>query len=186
MKYEKEFKQWFEFMKGKEGGKSSAKTDMASKLTNVEIHTNRGVIFPTWQSVRKLLGKDNSYQAFLKMTEADHIEIAKWFWYQAGADFYANGSLAAFFAEERWAGGGGAIQYYQSLLGLQSDGIVGSKTAEAINRVFANPENWIFLNNLKRRRYQLFILRNSSQKVYEIGWNRRIAEFEKLFKPTSA
>lgn len=126
MKYEKEFKQWFEFMKGKEGGKSRAKTDLASRMTKVPIHTNRGVIFPTWQSVRRMLGKENTYKAFLNMTEADHIEIAKWFWYQAGSDLYINGRLAAFFAEEMWAGGAGALQFYQRNFAQRADGIVGS------------------------------------------------------------
>jgi lysozyme family protein len=183
MKYEEEFEKWFAFMKRWEGGKSSAKTDLASKMTNVRIHTNRGVIFPTWQAVRTLLGLDKSYQAFLNMTEADHKGIAKWFWFQAGGDRYEKGNIAIFMAEELWAGGAVAMQFYQRKFGQKADGIIGQKTAQAINfTCLSATDYWALLHTFKRERYARIIAKTPSQKANEAGWNNRINSFEKTFQ----
>jgi lysozyme family protein len=183
MKYENHFEKWFAFMKRWEGGKSSALTDKASQMTDKKVHTNRGIIFPTWQSVRYLLGKDNSYEAFLTMTEEEQKEVAKWFWFHAGGDRYEKGNIAAFMAEELWAGGQGAMMFYQRKFGQKNDGIIGSKTAQAINfTCLASADYWALLHTYKRERYARIIANDASQKANEKGWNNRIDSFEKTFK----
>ena len=184
MKYEAEFNKWFEFIKRWEGGKSFDKTDLASKTTKVRIHTNRGVIFPTWQAVRTLLGKDKSYDSFLKMSELDHKEIAKYFWFTSGGDRWANGNMAAFFAEEFWAGGAGALMFYQKNFGVNADGIIGNKTAEAINfRCITSNNFWELLHEYKKIRYERIISKNPAQKRFEKGWDNRMQNFKETFKP---
>lgn len=78
-----------------------------------------------------------------------------------------------------------AVRAIQNIVGVNTDGIIGPKTLAAINR---GDSTKIFVRLLNERANFLrrLVQNDPTQKVFEDGWNNRIATFRKLLPPNVA
>lgn len=75
-----------------------------------------------------------------------------------------------------------AAKYLQALVGVEQDGYIGPATIAAVNREYAKSPAGLINEYADRREafFQSIIKNNPSQKVFERGWMRRIAEARRL------
>lgn len=162
-----------------EGGLSDDTRDSASKimcptpLNGRNYHTNKGVTYQTWI---KYFGKLND-QRFLKMSNEDFSVILKQYWDVWKADEINNQSIANILVDWIWCSGHVGIRKVQAILGVAADGVVGSKTIQAINNynqklLFAkiHDARHTFLHNI--------VINKPSQKVFLKGWLNRLNDFK--------
>ena len=116
-----DYKNIISFIKTKEGGKSSATTDTASRnpspcgngSNGKPYHTNKGVTWSTFSSNASSLGYSASCSNFLNMPDEIWGKIYKQsYWNPMQGDRIKNQAIANTFVEMAWGSGiGGATKF---------------------------------------------------------------------------
>jgi lysozyme family protein len=125
------------FIKGKEGGISNKKSDMASADPVPDgsgNHTNKGITWTTWKSV---FGSDaDSIKRFYAMSDADWGKVYKGeYWDKIGGDKINSQRIADTLVHWAWGSGlGFPSKAIQKIVGISPiTGVIGDKTITAIN-----------------------------------------------------
>ena len=95
------------------------------------------------------------------------------YWDRCKADQIKNQAVANTIVDWVWSSGAWGIKIPQRILGVKSDGIVGIKTIEALNK--QNPNK--FLEKLYLARFNFLdgiVASNPSQKRFIRGWKNRM------------
>ena len=184
------FKKFANYIRSWEGGKSSDPNDSASKYVQPgQIHTNRGVIWPTFKSNAKKLGIAPTYENFLKLT-ADQADQIVYQFYILSAGNYFNDEIGLTLTEFTWGSGLGhtqrALRKVIRSFGYDSidpTGSINNAVITAANQI--NPKElysklWsnrkIFLESISKSR-------PANQKFLK-GWLNRWESFQKTFPST--
>lgn len=174
-----DFKIYIDFTKIAEGGLSKAKTDTASKYPVPDgsgYHTNKGITWTTFKRLSNQLGYKATPELFYEMPDGVFYDIFRHYWINSGAYYITNQAIANLIFQSAWGGGNKPlVRHLQRFLSKNDDGIIGPKTAKAVNTYPDQKNLYIFLHN-KRLSY----LR--SLRSYEAngrGWERRM---KKLYK----
>lgn len=181
-----------------EGGLSRDAKDSASSYPNplkhndkYGWHTNKGITYRTWESVK---GK-NAKRAFFEMTKEDVEYIfEKNYWNRVKADKIKSQSIGV--ALTSWAWGSGAktaSKQIQRVLGVTVDGLIGKQTLKAIN---SEDEKELFAKMIKARETFFRYISNPANAVTQNqrrrfgnnarflnGWLNRLNNFNEKFKP---
>lgn len=176
-----DFRKLVPFILKWEGGLSRDTTDTASKNPCPTpykglkgYHTNKGVTYTAWVSV---FGKNNDDRFFI-MSNDDWAKIMKGsYWDRWKADQITSQTVANTLVDWVWGSGVHGIKIPQKMLGVVTDGIVGSKTIEALNNAGAD-----FLPKLYAEREKFLrniALRNPSQNKFLKGWINRLNDLKK-------
>lgn len=134
--------------------------------------TNKGITIATF---RHYYGASASIAQLKALTDEQWMQIFLCgFWSPFKADKIANQSVANICVDWAWASGTGtAIREVQALLGVDVDGIVGTKTLTAINQ--ANQRHlFAKIQSARLRFVDAVVRRNPRKKKYLNGWRKRI------------
>lgn len=137
--------------------------------------TNKGVTLATF---RTWFGANKTVNDLKALTDEQWIYIfLNGYWNQCKASEINNQSIANIIVDWAWASGPKtAIKKVQSILGTDSDGIVGPKTLAAIN----NAEPRQLFNKIKAARLQFvetLAEQRPKDKKWLQGWKNRINSF---------
>ena len=137
--------------------------------------TNKGITLTTFRSI---FGKNKTANDLKHMTQAQwNVVFKSYFWDKWKADQITDQSVANILVDWLWCSGSYGIKIPQKVLGVSVDGIVGSKTIEAIN---ARDGKELF-GTIKQERKD-FIDRicqtRPQNKKFKNGWLNRINALE--------
>jgi len=138
--------------------------------------TNKGVTLSVYQS---FYGKDKTAEDLKKITDEQYNHILKvGYWDKCKADYINNQSLANIFVDMAYNSGCvTAIKKMQGVIGVVVDGLIGTKTLNAINN--GNQES--IFNKFKQVRidyYNNIVKRNPTQKKFLNGWLKRVNSYK--------
>jgi lysozyme family protein len=184
------FKKFANYIRSWEGGKSSDPNDSAAKyLQPGQIHTNRGVIWPTFKSNAKKLGIAPTYENFLKLTADQADQIVYQFYLLCGGNYF-NDEIGLTLTEFTWGSGLGhtqrALRKVIRSFGYESidpTGSINSAVISAANQI--NPKE-LYLKLWSNRKLFLESITKSkpaNQKFLK-GWLNRWESFQKTFPST--
>lgn len=141
--------------------------------------TNRGVTIGTFIAYRQKYGLPRPTVDDLRnISDKEWIDILKiLYWDKWKADQINNQSIADLLVDWVWASGIYGIKYPQQVLGVTADGIVGSKTLEAINDYPDQEELFSKLWNRRKQHFENIVANNPSQKVFLEGWLNRLNDY---------
>lgn len=179
-----------------EGRKSSSQNDVAKKCYPGGVHTNKGITFCKWKKFRKDKNLDDSYEAFLNMSNDDYKQILfddymnnqtfNGFW-----KTYELRPVAAMFIID-WAFNRGVSGMESDLAKWQREKMGINDNNITIPEIFANIRNstWsddFMLLSLFYRRIKVYerIAENPNQKPNLKGWKNRVKKFYLRFAPQS-
>lgn len=137
--------------------------------------TNKGVTIATF---RKFYGEDATIEQLKHITDEQWLNIFKvGYWDKYKADDIRDQSIANLCVDWLYNSGIVAVKRVQKIVGVVDDGIVGSKTIEAIN---AKASRSLFYQiRAARIAFVETIARNKpSQRKFLQGWKNRILSFE--------
>ncbi len=142
--------------------------------------TNKGVTIAVW----KAQGYDKNGDGHIDVkdlkiiSDADAKEIMrKFYWNRWQADRIIDQSIANILVDWVWGSGAWGIKIPQRILGVKEDGIVGSKTIDAINT--HHPLH--LFRQLKEARISYIndiIRKHPAYTVFRAGWMRRLNAIE--------
>ena len=136
--------------------------------------TNSGITLKTFQMV---FGKDKTVEDLKNLTYDQWRRVMKGeFWDKCKADQIENQSVAEIFVDWCINAGIGKIQFVQSFVGTNQDGIVGPKTIAAIN----GADQQTLHRKIKLMRAQRFLNQidaNYKQMANFNGWFNRLIDF---------
>ena len=136
--------------------------------------TMKGV---TLAAYRKFFGKDKNCKDLKEITQAEWDLIFKeGYWDKWKADEIENQSIANLLVDWCWASGIYGIKLPQRVLGVKDDGVVGSKTIDAINNYKDKKELFDKLWNRRKKHFQ-DIAKNGKEK-FLAGWLNRLNDFK--------
>ena len=168
-----------------EGGLSRDPNDTASRVccptpykVKMGYHTNKGITYNVWRSV---FGFNNDMR-FLEMNEADWDTVMKkLYWDRWKADEIKDQAIANTLVDWVWGSGVHGIKIPQRMLGVTADGVVGTKTIEALNnapkdflqRLYKERED--FLHRIVRSNptQKVFLKENSFELISQKKWNEK-------------
>jgi lysozyme family protein len=163
-------KKFFPFVLKWEGGFADDPLDMGGA-------TNKGVTMGTWRQVGydKDGDGDIDVEDLRLLTDEDVLNrvLKPHYWDRWKADLIQNQSVAEILVDWVWASGKHGIVIPQRLLGVDADGIVGSKTLAAVN----NSDPGFLFDSIKAARIKFvddIVKRDSSQNRFIKGWKNRI------------
>ena len=134
--------------------------------------TNMGVTISTF---RQYYGRNKTCEDLRKLTEEQWQYIfKKGFWDRIQGDKIECQSVANMMADYVWASGVYGIKYVQKLLGVSADGLIGSKTLQAINSYPSSKELFERIRQRRLDHFDAIVKNNPSQKVFLKGWKRRV------------
>lgn len=134
--------------------------------------TNMGVTISTF---RQYYGRNKTCEDLRKLTEEQWQYIfKKGFWDRIQGDKIECQSVANMIVDYVWASGVYGIKYVQKLLGVSADGLIGSKTLQAINSYPSSKELFERIRQRRLDHFDAIVKNNPSQKVFLKGWKRRV------------
>lgn len=141
--------------------------------------TNKGVTIGTYEYYCKLKGYPKPTIERLKNISDDQwkdiLKILYWDKWQA--DNINNQSIANILVDWVWASGGYGIKLPQKILGVAIDGIVGTKTIEAVNN--QDPKELFEAIKAERIAYiDRIIQARPANKKFRNGWINRINDLK--------
>lgn len=174
-----------------EGGLSADPRDTCSKQPSdyvmpsgtykgYKVHTNKGICYITWKGNAESLGYDSSSNGFIKMTKTQWSQIVKKiFWDKLNLDNVNSQKIAELIFEATWASGFGGskslIQYMQTQLNVDSVGVIGAKTIEALNLVIEIDLLYLKLWNYRLDWYKKLAASNPvAYGTFLKGWTNRM------------
>lgn len=137
--------------------------------------TNKGITIGTFGEYRKRKGLPSpTVQDIKSLSDKDWYEIFKTlYWDRWKADEIKSQSVADILVDWVWASGVHGIKRPQRILGVSSDGIVGSKTIAALNA--ADPKKLFDAIKADRAKFIDEICRaRPKNEKYRKGWMNRI------------
>lgn len=138
--------------------------------------TNMGVTISTF---RQYYGRNKTCEDLRKLTEEQWQYIfKKGFWDRIQGDKIECQSVANMIVDYVWASGVYGIKYVQKLLGVSADGLIGSKTLQAINSYPSSKELFERIRQRRLDHFDAIVKNNPSQKVFLKGWKRRVNSME--------
>lgn len=154
-----------------EGGWADDKYDAGGK-------TNMGITLATWKSCGydKDLDGDIDTQDLKLITKQDVINVLKkYYWDRWKADAILNQSIANLLVDWVWTSGKWGITIPQRVLGVTQDGVVGSKTIEALNK---QDSSIIFKKLwLARKAFIEDISKKGNNVKFKKGWLNRLNDY---------
>jgi lysozyme family protein len=168
----------------KEGGLSRATTDNASKNPSpctyngqTGWHTNKGVIWTTFNSLSSKLGYQANCDNFLSMPDAIWDKIAKnQFWDNLNLDSLKSDGVAFQLFSWHWGAGTGwfpRINRYLTSKGIDWNA-KGSTLADAFNKVIDKQGEKQTIDDLQQQQIEFYTSLN--QPVYTKGWINRVKD----------
>lgn len=97
------------------------------------------------------------------------------YWDALKADSIKSESVAKILVDWK-VNGGLSVKKIQQYLKIAADGIVGSKTIEAINKANAS-DLFNYIKDLRKAHYNGIVLSDSTQKKFYDGWLKRLDKF---------
>lgn len=141
--------------------------------------TNMGITLETWKSVGYDKDGDGDIDAndVRLLTQSDFHPVLKQYWNRWQGDNIRNQSVANILVDWVWGSGAWGIKIPQRLLGLKDDGVVGTKTLQAIN---GSNQKELFDKIFKAREKFLndIVKNNPSQQRFIKGWLNRLNDFK--------
>ena len=160
------------FILSKEGGYVNDKDDSGGP-------TNFGITLATWRKV----GYDKNDDGVINkediklLTEDDfHRVFKKNYWDACKADQIKDQSVANLLVDFAYNSGVARVsKFIQKIVGVTADGIVGSKTINAINN-YPRGQRQLFATLRQRRINYLdgIVIANPTQKKFYNGWMNRV------------
>ena len=153
--------------------------------------TNKGITLSTWKSagydvsekiaeVTTKSGKKykNVTKSLYEMTDEQFIKILKErFWDRWQADKIKSQSVAEMLVQWMWGSGITGIKEAQKVLGIVSDGVVGTKTLEAVNN--RNPkELWETLKKAREQFFRNLVAQKPQNQKFLNGWLNRLNDMK--------
>jgi lysozyme family protein len=184
------WKDYARFVLGWEGKGSSDPTDTASKFRKPgEIHTMRGVIWPTFQSNAKAIGVQPTYENFLKLTSAQADLILYQFYLICKGNKMPD-PIGLTMTEFTWGSGLGnsskALRKAVRSFGYEQIAATGSINDQVIQVVNKIPVQKLYDKLWADRKAFLIRIteKNPSQKRFINGWLNRWKNFQDKFPNT--
>lgn len=175
-----------------EGGLSNHPADYAARfVARGQYHTNRGIIWPTFQFYAKSIGVAATYENFLKLTKEQCKQILWQFLLSVKGNRYKSPQIALSVTEFAWgSGGGNAIKHLQTALlnlgqNIRRTGIFDQQTIDAANRV-NQAALYAELWKVREAFLRAIVRNNPSQGVFLQGWLNRVRDFQKRFPYSAA
>lgn len=137
-----------------------------------------GITLYTYKSYCRKKGKPNpSVYDLRRITLGIWLDVLRMFWDRMHGDEISNQSVANLCVDNVFNTGASYIKQIQVVLGVEPDGIVGSKTVAAINS--ANQRE-LFAKLYEKRRlfYMNLILAKPDQEENRGGWMNRLANYK--------
>lgn len=141
--------------------------------------TNMGITLETWKSVGYDKDRDGDIDAndVRLLTRDDFYPVLKQYWNRWQGDNIKNQSIANILVDWVWGSGKWGIVKVQQLLDLKDDGIVGTKTLQAVN--FANQKELFDRIFEARKQFLQNIVKNDpTQGKFIKGWLNRLNDFK--------
>lgn len=162
-----DYKKLVPFVLSWEGGFACVKGDAGGA-------TNRGVTIATF---RMVYGKDKTVTDLKNMTDDEWSHIfKKYFWDKCGGDGIKDQNVADMLVDYAWHSGvSRAVKTIQKMVGVATDGVVGSKTIAAMNG-YSRGQVQLFATLKARRISHLegIVTANPSQSKFLKGWKNRV------------
>jgi lysozyme family protein len=188
-----DYKNIISFIKTKEGGKSSATTDTASRnpspcgngSNGKPYHTNKGVTWSTFSSNASSLGYSASCSNFLNMPDEIWGKIYKQsYWNPMQGDRIKNQAIANTFVEMAWGSGiGGATkflkQFFTKYYNKSFDNI--TQIVDYVNKLDNEGKSPELFEKLYDFRGDKYVSLNQPSNLK--GWMNRLDSFYALNKP---
>lgn len=137
--------------------------------------TNKGITMATF---RQFYGQDATVEQLKCITDEQWLHIFKTgYWDKWRADRIKSQSIANILVDWVWTSGVHGIRIPQQMLGITSDGIVGTKTLEALN----TREPAGLFKEIHDRRIKFvegIVERNPGQACFIKGWKNRINDLK--------
>ena len=136
--------------------------------------TNKGVTIATFRSV---FGKDKTIEDLKNITDEQWEYIfKKYYWDACKADLINDQSVANMLVDFAYNSGVARVsKFIQKIVCVTADGIIGSKTIQAINN-YPRGQRQLFAT-LKQRRINYLngiVIANPTQKKFYNGWMNRV------------
>lgn len=142
--------------------------------------TKIGVTLETWTRMGYDKDGDGDIDADdVRLINADDAEMVfkKGYWDRCKADQIINQSVAEALVDWTYTSGKWGVVHIQRILGLDDDGVMGTKTLEAINsadqaslHAKLQKARLVFINGI--------IKNKPSQKKFERGWKNRVGRYK--------
>lgn len=187
---DKIWKEYARYVLGWEGKGSNDPTDTASKYVKPgQIHTMRGVIWPTFQANAKAIGVQPTYANFLKLTEAQADLILYQFYLLVKGDKMPD-PIGLTMTEFTWGSGLGnsapALRKAVRSFGFNNISTQGLITQDLIDAVNKIPVQSLYDKLWADRKafFYKIVENNPSQKKFLQGWLNRWKNFQDKFPNT--
>ncbi len=138
--------------------------------------TNKGVTIATFRSV---FGKDKTIEDLKNITDEQWEYIfKKYYWDACKADLIKDQSVANLLVDFAYNSGVARVsRFIQKIVGVTADGIIGSKTINAINS-YPRGQRQLFatLKQRRKKHYDGIVEADPKQKKFYDGWMNRLGD----------
>lgn len=158
-----------------EGGFQQWVEDKGNYYKGKLIGTNKGV---TPEAYFEVFKKEPTVERIKNLTFDEYVEVLRVkYWNKWRGEQIQNQQLADILVDWTYNSGSWGIKIPQRLLGVDDDGIVGSKTLKALNE--ADPKQlYLKIWNERKKFYENIVKNNPSQQRFLKGWMNRLNSFK--------
>lgn len=143
--------------------------------------TNMGITINTW----RLVGYDKDGDGDIDnedirlLNKNDFKAVLRKYWNKWQADYIINQSIANILVDWYWASGKWGVVIPQRILGVDDDGVVGTKTLDALNDAILNDAQGLFdkIYQAREKFLRNIVDNNPSQIRFLKGWLNRLRDF---------